>query len=186
MNPQTEIRKKDIINSVALVGFCLVFSVVLYFIWVRTVNDNLEKISRKAKTVQAELTRSMEATKKAERLSHNIKIRQAEVEENESGFPRRKDIIALHKEIYDIASTYQVKVSEVEGKAPVFSEAGFLEARYTIDLTGTYQDLLKFVAHFEGKELPIYFSRLRIEALSADTARMKLRMAAYAREEEVR
>lgn len=179
-----EFRKRDLINSLSMVGFCLIVLTTLHFAWVRPANSAMRGVRQRVGAVQAELVRYREAMKKLAGLSKNIELRRYEKKAPKYYFPSPGEILGLHAEIYNAALTHHVKINKVERGEIIFLEAGFFKEEYIIELTGIYKELLKFITHFEADSRPIYFSRLKARVLSEDTIQMNLQMVVYGLEEE--
>ncbi len=180
MKAPTEIRKKDVKAAAILIILCLLISGGLYFGWLTAVMGNMKKLSEEIKTVQSELARATAAREKVRTLSEKVRKRDEEIKRYESLLPEEGTLPAIYEEIYNIANEYRLS-AHLERQEPALLDKAVLKAVCEIKLSGHFNNLLKFIQHFEGKDIPVYFTDIKLKPLSpgADSIEGLFKMIIY-------
>ncbi len=150
----TEIRKKDLRTAVVLIAACALLSAFLYIFWVRSAAAAVKEVVRRAQKVQVEIDKCMVARAKLKGLAARIDAKRKEVEECEVQFVSGEGLSDLSGQISERALACSVGISDIRKNGPAPVGGGFLEVRYSMEVTGTYAGIVSFIQYFEGWKSP--------------------------------
>ena len=184
MKLQTEVRKQDIKKAVILIAVCVGVSSVFYVKWFKSARDRKIRVSRRIADVQATLQNCTRAEEELSKVEEKVPSLREAMREVESRLPSKTGLSGkCGKEIIDKLDENGLTLLSVRNSEFEKVEGELHKIEYTIELRGSYTDILSFINHFE-KGFWEGFTKLQFTAVEGNFLEGNLTLVLYGIEKQ--